>query len=36
MSERLIGCETLKLRSQVEPETQVDWRALAARFTLRT
>ena len=35
MSERLIGCETLKLRSQVEPETQVDWRALAARFTLR-
>jgi len=32
---RLIGCETLKLRSQVEPETQVDWRALAARFTLR-
>jgi ribulose-phosphate 3-epimerase len=34
MSERLIGCETLKLRSQVEPETQVDWRALAARFTL--
>lgn len=36
MSERLIGCETLKLHSQVEPETQVDWRALAARFTLRT
>ena len=35
MSERLTGCETLKLRSQVEPETQVDWRALAARFTLR-
>ena len=35
MSERLIGCETLELRSQVEPETQVDWRALAARFTLR-
>lgn len=35
MSERLIGCETLKLHSQVEPETQVDWRALAARFTLR-
>ena len=35
MSERLIGCETLKLHSQVEPEAQVDWRALAARFTLR-
>ena len=35
MSERLIGCETLKLHSQVEPETHVDWRALAARFTLR-
>ena len=35
MSERLIGCETLKLHSQVVPETHVDWRALAARFTLR-